>query len=102
VISVIPSGNIREGSIRGPHASDGGSARARRASRGRVRVSAAEGVRESVLAGLGLAIASEGMFALELSSAAVEPVLLDWSLPQIDLWAVFPTGRQASANTKAH
>jgi hypothetical protein len=42
------------------------------------------------------------MFALELSSAAVEPVLLDWSLPQIDLWAVFPTGRQASANTKAH
>jgi DNA-binding transcriptional LysR family regulator len=75
---------------------------ARRASRGRVRVSAAEGVRESVLAGLGLAIASAGMFALELSSGAVDPVLLDWSLPQIDLWAVFPTGRQASANTKAH
>jgi hypothetical protein len=42
------------------------------------------------------------MFALELSSAAVEPVLLDWSLPQIDLWGAFPTGRQASANTKAH
>jgi DNA-binding transcriptional LysR family regulator len=68
---------------------------------GRVRVSAAEGVRESVLAGLGLAIASEWMFAPELASGAVISVLEDWSLPQIDLWTVFPTGRQASAKARA-
>jgi DNA-binding transcriptional LysR family regulator len=68
---------------------------------GRVRVSAAEGVREGVFAGLGLAITSEWMFARELASGAVKSVLDDWSLPQIDLWAVFPTGRQASAKARA-
>ena len=25
----------------------------------------------------------------------------DWSLPPVDLWAVFPTGRQASAKARA-
>jgi len=28
-------------------------------------------------------------------------VLDDWSLPAVDLWAVFPTGRQASAKARA-
>jgi DNA-binding transcriptional LysR family regulator len=28
-------------------------------------------------------------------------VLQDWSLPLLDLWAVFPTGRQASAKARA-
>jgi DNA-binding transcriptional LysR family regulator len=68
---------------------------------GRVRVSAAEGVREGVFAGLGLVIASEWMFAPELKSGAVISVLDDWLLPPIDLWAVFPTGRQASAKARA-
>jgi DNA-binding transcriptional LysR family regulator len=68
---------------------------------GRVRISAAEGVRESVLAGLGLAIASEWMFAPELKSGTVRSVLEGWSLPPVDLWAVFPTGRQASAKARA-
>ena len=68
---------------------------------GRLRVSAAEGVREGVLAGLGLAIASEWLFAPELESGAVKSVLEDWSLAPIDLWAVFPTGRQASAKARA-
>jgi len=69
--------------------------------RGRVRVSAAEGVREGVFAGLGLTVASEWMFAPELASGAVVPALQDWSLPPIDLWAVFPTGRQASAKARS-
>lgn len=69
--------------------------------RGRLRVSAAEGMREGVLAGLGLAIASEWLFAPELESGTVKPVLEDWTLPAIDLWAVFPTGRQASAKARA-
>jgi DNA-binding transcriptional LysR family regulator len=67
---------------------------------GRVRVSAAEGVREGVFAGLGLAIASDWMFAPELKSGAVKVVLADWLLPPHDLWAVFPTGRQASAKAR--
>jgi DNA-binding transcriptional LysR family regulator len=67
---------------------------------GRVRVSAAEGVRAAVFAGLGLAIASEWMFAPELKSGAVRTVLDDWLLPPLDLWAVFPTGRQASAKAR--
>jgi DNA-binding transcriptional LysR family regulator len=68
---------------------------------GRLQVSAGEGVREGVLAGLGFAIASEWLFAPELESGAVVSVLGDWSLPLVDLWAVFPTGRQASAKARA-
>jgi DNA-binding transcriptional LysR family regulator len=69
--------------------------------RGRVRVSAAEGVREAVFAGLGLTISSEWMFTPELASGAVETALDDWKLPEMDLWAVFPAGRLASAKARA-
>jgi DNA-binding transcriptional LysR family regulator len=69
--------------------------------KGRLRVSAAEGVREGVLADLGLAVASEWMFAPELKSGAVRSVLEDWSLPPVDLWVVFPTGRQATTKARA-
>ena len=69
---------------------------------GRLRVSAAEGVREGVLAGLGVSIGgSEWLFSPELRSGAVVPVLQDWSLPSVGLWTVFPTGRQASAKARA-
>jgi DNA-binding transcriptional LysR family regulator len=68
---------------------------------GRLRVSAAEGVRAGVFAGIGLAVASEWMFAPELKSGAVRSVLDDWMLPPVDLWAVFPTGRHASAKARA-
>jgi DNA-binding transcriptional LysR family regulator len=69
--------------------------------RGRLRFSAAEGVRAAVLADMGLTIASDWMFAPELASGAVQRVLPDWTLPAIDLWAVFPTGRFASAKARA-
>jgi len=70
--------------------------------RGRLRVSAAEGVREGVLAGLGLSIGgSEWLFTPELKSGAIISVLQDWSLPAVDLWALFPAGRQASAKARA-
>jgi DNA-binding transcriptional LysR family regulator len=68
---------------------------------GRIRISAAEGVREAVLSGVGFTIASEWMFAPELNAAAVGSVLQDWALPPVDLWAVFPTGRRASAKARA-
>jgi DNA-binding transcriptional LysR family regulator len=67
---------------------------------GRVRVTAAEGVRAAVLSGLGLAVASEWMFP-ELKSGAVKAVLRDWTLPPMELWAVSPTGRRTSAKVRA-
>ena len=69
--------------------------------RGRLRVTAAEGVRAAVLADVGLTIASEWMFSAELRSGAVRAVLLEWSLPPLDLWAVLPTGRAATAKARA-
>jgi DNA-binding transcriptional LysR family regulator len=69
--------------------------------KGRVRVNAAEGVREAVFANLGLSVSSEWMFAPELASGKVRSVLKDWQLQPIDLWAVFPTGRKASAKARA-
>ncbi|WP_179505194.1 MULTISPECIES: LysR family transcriptional regulator [unclassified Sphingomonas] len=68
--------------------------------RGRVRVSAAEGLRAAVLADIGLTIGSDWMFVPELASGAVKRVLTDWALPPIDLWAVFPAGRMASAKAR--
>ncbi|MGY3452011.1 LysR family transcriptional regulator [Bradyrhizobium sp. USDA 4353] len=68
---------------------------------GRIRVSAAEGLRAAVLADMGLTIASDWMFSSELASGAVRRVLADWMLPPLDLWAVFPAGRMASAKARA-
>jgi DNA-binding transcriptional LysR family regulator len=67
--------------------------------KGRLRVTAAEGVRAAVLANAGIAITSEWMFAPEIADGTVKAVLRDWELPAIDLWAVFPAGR--TATTKA-
>ena len=68
---------------------------------GRVHLSTAVGVRECVLADLGLAIASEWMFAPELKAKTVKAVLVDWSLPPVEAWAIFPAGRQAGAKARA-
>jgi DNA-binding transcriptional LysR family regulator len=67
---------------------------------GRLRVNAGEGVRAAVLSGLGLTVASEWLFGPELKSGAVVSVLQDWLLPPVDLWAVFPAGRQASVKAR--
>jgi DNA-binding transcriptional LysR family regulator len=67
--------------------------------KGRLHVTAAEGVRAVVLADIGIAIASEWMFAPELAAGTVRAVLQNWTLPSMDLWAVYPTGR--TATTKA-
>jgi DNA-binding transcriptional LysR family regulator len=68
--------------------------------RGRVRSTAAEAVREAILADLGLAVASDAMLGQELRNGAVREVLSEWKLPPIDIWAVFPTGRRASAKAR--
>ena len=68
---------------------------------GRMRISATEGLRAAVLAGAGLAVASEFAFGPELHSGEVEAVLQDWTLPPITLSALYPTGRMASAKARA-
>ena len=67
---------------------------------GKLKVTAAEGLREAVFAHLGLAITSEWNFAPELASGIVTSVLNDWELPRLELWAVYPTGRMASAKAR--
>jgi DNA-binding transcriptional LysR family regulator len=78
-----------------------GSTEASVAVNGRFRASGAEGVRAAVLAGMGLTIASHWLFAPELADGSVVPVLGDWLLPPVDLWAVFPAGRLATAKARA-
>jgi DNA-binding transcriptional LysR family regulator len=64
-------------------------------------LSAAEGVREAVLNGQGFAICSRWMFAPELASGEVVPVLEKWNLPPMDLWIIYPSGRLSSAKARA-
>lgn len=67
----------------------------------RLSFSAAEGLREAVIAGLGLAITSRWVMEPELASGSVVPVLTDWTLPHADLWALFPSGRLPTAKARA-
>jgi len=68
--------------------------------KGRLRVTAAEGLRAAILANAGLAIVSEWMFAPEIADGTVKVVLKDWQLPRMDLWAVFAAGRTATAKAR--
>jgi DNA-binding transcriptional LysR family regulator len=67
----------------------------------RLRVNSSEGVRAAVLHSIGLTIASQWMFAPELASGAVRPILIEWTLPRVELWVVFPAGRMANAKARA-
>src|SRR2546425_3658631 len=67
----------------------------------RLTFSAAEGVREAVLAGQGFAIASRWLFAPELDTGEVIPVLQDWGLPPMELWVIYPSGRLTSSKARA-
>ena len=67
---------------------------------GRLVITAAEGVRAAVIAGLGLTAASRWMFAPELASGLVRQVLSDWMLPPVPVWSVYPAGRLASAKAR--
>lgn len=69
--------------------------------RGRISITASEGVRAAVLADIGLTVASEWSFTPELASGTVVPVMVDWVLAPIALSAVFPTGRLVSAKARA-
>ena len=66
----------------------------------RLTLSAAEGVRAATIAGQGVAICARWMFAPELESGEVVPVLDDWTLPAIDLWVIYPSGRLTSTKAR--
>ncbi len=68
--------------------------------KGRLHLSAAEGIRTAVLAHMGITVASDWMFSQEIADGTVERVVSDWALPDIDLWAVFPGGRMATAKAR--
>ncbi len=68
---------------------------------GRLKVTQAEGQREAVFCDIGLAVAAELLFAPELKSGRVVPILEDWTLPSTTLSAVYPTGRLASTKARA-
>lgn len=63
-------------------------------------MSAAEGLRAALLAGLGLAMVSEQMVEPELANGTVRAVLNDWDLPGIDVWAIFPSSRRPAARAR--
>lgn len=67
----------------------------------RLACTAAEGVREAVLAGLGFAVVSHWMMAPELESGQVIPILDGWQLPSMPLWAVYPSGRRPTTKARA-
>jgi DNA-binding transcriptional LysR family regulator len=67
----------------------------------RLTLTAAEGVREAVFAGMGLTIASRWMFADGLASGQVVDLLPEWSLSPVDLWLLFPAGRLPSTKARA-
>jgi DNA-binding transcriptional LysR family regulator len=66
----------------------------------RLTLTAAEGVRTAVIAGLGFAISSRWQFAPELESGAVVSLLGEWSLPSMDLWVIYPSGRLTSTKAR--
>ena len=69
--------------------------------RGRVKVTAAEGIREAVNTDMGVAVSSEWNFLPELQSGKVVEVLADWALPLTNLSAVYPAGRLAGTKARA-
>ncbi|WP_017924689.1 LysR substrate-binding domain-containing protein, partial [Burkholderia glumae] len=68
---------------------------------GRLRVREAEGVRAAALAGLGLAIGSDWLFADALRDGRLAAALEGWTLPPAELWAAFPAGRPATSRARA-
>jgi DNA-binding transcriptional LysR family regulator len=68
---------------------------------GRLKVTAAEGVREAVNCDMALGVSSEWNFSPELRSGKVVAILDDWTLPPTNLSAVYPAGRLASTKARA-
>lgn len=69
--------------------------------RGRIRTNAGPGVYASVMAGLGIALASTVMCAAELKAGSLVRLLRDYRLDPVPVHAVFPGGPRPSAKVRA-
>lgn len=67
----------------------------------RLAFTSAEGVRAAVIAGLGFAISDGWMFAPELASGEVVPLLKEWRLPSLDLRVIYPSGQLTCSKARA-
>ncbi len=68
---------------------------------GRVQVNSAEGVIACVVAGLGIALASQWMCRAGLESGELVSLLADYQLDPIEVHAVYPGGRHPSPKVRA-
>jgi DNA-binding transcriptional LysR family regulator len=69
--------------------------------RGRIHTNSGPGVFASVMAGLGIALASTVMFKAELKAGALVPLLRGYTLAPVDVHAVFPGGPRPSLKVRA-
>jgi DNA-binding transcriptional LysR family regulator len=69
--------------------------------RGRIHTDSGPGVFASVMAGLGIAMASTVMFAAEAKADALVPLLRGYKLEPVDVHAVFPGGPRPSTKVRA-
>ena len=68
---------------------------------GRIQTDSGSGAFASVLAGLGIAIASTAMCGPELRAGTLERLLPDYALEPVEVHAVFPGGPRPSAKVRA-
>lgn len=68
---------------------------------GPLHVTAVEGLRAAILAGIGIGVTSRWVAQPELASGEVVALLPGWSFGSVSLWAVFPSGRMPSAKARA-
>lgn len=69
--------------------------------RGRIHTNSSPGVFASVMAGLGVAIASTVMCGPEVKAGALVPLLRSYKLEPVDVHAVFPGGPRPSTKVRA-
>jgi DNA-binding transcriptional LysR family regulator len=69
--------------------------------RGRIHTNSGPGVFASVLAGLGISMASTVMCEAEIKTGSLVPLLRAWKLKPVEVHAVFPAGPRPSAKVRA-
>jgi DNA-binding transcriptional LysR family regulator len=68
---------------------------------GRIHTDSGSGIFASVVAGLGVAMASTVMFAPEVKAGSLVPLLRDYTLEPVEVRAIFPGGPRLSGKVRA-
>jgi DNA-binding transcriptional LysR family regulator len=69
--------------------------------RGRIHTNSGPGLAASVMAGLGIGMASTVMFDAEIKAGMLVPLLRGYTLATVDVHAVFPGGQRPSLKVRA-